>query len=206
MLHRRSLLSLTTGLAGAAAFGRARADATIDQAVAFVRQTGDALVGVINGPGDSAQKRAALAQIIDRTVDVQNVARFTLGRFWRVATPEQRQRYMEAFHQVLVTNIGAKLGEYEGVRFTVNRAVPAQGGAQVDTTLLRPNQPPTNVGWVIANPAGSPKIVDVIAEGTSLRLTQRSDYGSFLTHNNENIDALINAMQHQVAQNARGRS
>jgi len=206
MLHRRFLLSLTTGIAGTAVLRRARADATIDQAVAFVRQTGDALVGVINGPGDDAQKRAALAQIIDRTVDVPDVARFTLGRWWHVATPEQRQRYMEEFHQVLVTNIGAKLGQYEGVRFTVNRAVPAQGGVQVDTTVLRPNQPPTNVGWVIANAAANPRIVDVIAEGTSLRLTQRSDYGSFLTHNNSNIDALINAMQHQVTQNARGRS
>jgi len=206
MLHRRSLLSLTTGIAGAAVFRRARADATVDQAVAFVRQTGDALVGVINGPGGNAEKRAALAQIIDRTVDVPGVARFTLGRWWPEATPEQRQRYMEAFHQVLVTNIGGKLGEYEGVRFTVNRAVPAQGGVQVDTTLVRPNQPPANVGWVIASPGGSPKIVDVIAEGTSLRLTQRSDYGSFLAHNNSNIDALINAMQRQVAQSARGRS
>jgi phospholipid transport system substrate-binding protein len=206
MLHRRSLLSLTTGIAGTAAFGRARADAATDRAVAFVHQTGDALIGVINRPGDDAQKRMALAQIIDRTVDVPDVAQFCLGRFWRAATPQQRQRYMDAFHQVLVTNIASKLGEYEGVRFTVNRANPGQGGVQVDTTVLRPNQPPANVGWVIANPTTDPKIVDVIAEGTSLRLTQRSDYGSYLTHNNDNVDALISAMQHQVAQNARNGS
>lgn len=203
MLHRRSLLSLTTGIAGTAAFGRAHADAAIDRAVAFVRQTGASLVAVINNPGSSAQKRAALGQIMDRTVDVPYVAQFSLGRFWRSATPPQQQRYMEAFHQVLTANIGAKLGEYQGVSFTVNRAVPAQGGVQVDTTVRRPGQPPTNVGWVIANPTTNPKIVDVIAEGTSLRLTQRSDYASFLTHNNYNIDALIVAMQRQVAQGGR---
>jgi phospholipid transport system substrate-binding protein len=202
MLHRRSLLLLTTGIAGAAAFRPARADAAIDGAIAFVKKTGAALIGVINGPGDSAQKRAALAQILDQTVDVGGVARFCLGRFWRVATPDQRTRYTDAFHQVLVTNITAKLGEYEGVRFTVNHAAPGQGGVLVDTTVLRPNQPPTNVGWVIGNPTSSPRIVDVIAEGTSMRLTQRSDYGSYLTHNNNNINALISAMQHQAAQAA----
>ncbi len=202
MLHRRSLLLLTTGIAATAAFGRARADAATDAAIAFVKSTGNALIGVINGPGDNAQKRAALTQILDRTVDVQGVARFCLGRFWRAATPDQRTRYMNAFHQVLATNITAKLGEYKGVRFTVNRAIPGEGGVQVDTTLLRPNQPPTNVGWVIGDPTSNPRIVDVIAEGTSLRLTQRSDYGSYLTHNNDNIDALISAMLHQVAQNA----
>jgi phospholipid transport system substrate-binding protein len=202
MLQRRSLLLLTTGIAGAAAFGRARADAATDAAIAFVKKTGAALIGVINGPNDSAQKRAALAQILDQTVDVEGVARFCLGRFWRVATADQRTRYTDAFHQVLVTNITAKLGEYQGVRFTVNRATPGEGGVLVDTTVLRPNQPPTNVGWVIANPTGNPRIVDVIAEGTSMRLTQRSDYGSYLTHNNNNINALIGAMQHQAAQAA----
>ena len=65
----------------------------------------------------------------------------------------------------------------------------------------RPNSPPTNVQWIIGNPAGDPKIVDVVAEGTSLRLTQRSDYASYLSHNNNNIDALISAMQQQVEQN-----
>jgi len=37
--------------------------------------------------------------------------------------------------------------------------------------------------WVISDPDSNPEIVDVIAEGTSFRLTQRSDYASFLAHN-----------------------
>ena len=44
-------------------------------------------------------------------------------------------------------------------------------------------------------------MVDVIAEGTSLRLTQRSDYAAFLSHNNNNIQALIDAMKQQIASN-----
>ena len=204
MLNRRSLLLLTTGIAGAAAFGHARADAATDQATAFVKKTGDALIGVINGPGSNAQKRTQLTQIVDRTVDVQGIAKFCLGRFWRMATPDQQKRYTDTFHQVLVTNITAKLGDYQGVRFNVNRAMPGEGGVQVATTVLRPNEPPTDVQWVIDNAAGDPKIVDVIAEGTSLRLTQRSDYASYLTRNSDNINALISAMQHQVEQNANG--
>ena len=40
----------------------------------------------------------------------------------RSASPEQQQRYMLAFREVLVTNITAKLGEYRGVKLTVQRA------------------------------------------------------------------------------------
>jgi phospholipid transport system substrate-binding protein len=41
----------------------------------------------------------------------------------------------------------------------------------------------------------------VLAEGTSLRLTQRSDYASYLSHNNYDINALITAMRQQAEQN-----
>ena len=64
-----------------------------------------------------------------------------------------------------------------------------------------PNNPPTTVDWVIEQAASTPKIVDVLAEGTSLRLTQRQDYASYLTRNNNDVDALINAMKQQTAQN-----
>ena len=61
---------------------------------------------------------------------------------------------------------------------------------------------PTAVDWIIANPTSSPKIIDVVAEGTSLRLTQRQDYASYLSHNNGSVDALIAAMKSQVSQSS----
>jgi phospholipid transport system substrate-binding protein len=199
MLYRRSLLYLATGAALTAGSDPAWADSATQTATAFVTRTGNALIGVVNGPGSAQAKRQELTSIVDRTVDVDGVAKFCLGRFWRQASPQQQQQYLKTFHQVLVTNITAKLGEYQGVRFTVNRAVPNGDQVQVDTTVLRPNQPATDVKWVIGNPGTDPKIVDVVAEGTSLRLTQRSDYASYLSHNGDNISALISAMQRQVA-------
>jgi phospholipid transport system substrate-binding protein len=199
MPSRRLLL---TASAAFLAVGRgAGAQSATDRAAAFVKATGDKLVAVVNGPGAAAQKRQQLAQIIDGTVDVKGVAQFCLGRFWKQASPEQQQRYLALFHQVLITNITSKLGEYQGVKFTLGRAVPDGDTTKVDTVVDRPNNPPTNVQWVIGNAASDPKIVDVVAEGTSLRLTQRSDYASYLSHNNNNIDALISAMQQQVTQN-----
>ena len=202
MPNRRKFLALT-GISLAAA-GRwlapsASAQSVADRASAFVKATGDQLVAVVNGPGAPQAKRATLTQIIESAVAVDDVARFCLGRFWRIATPEQQKRYTQLFHQVLVTNITAKLGEYAGVRFTMGRAQLRDENAVVATVVERPNNPPTNVEWIISSPAEHPKIIDVIAEGTSLRLTQRSDYASYLSHNNDSVDALISAMQQQVA-------
>ena len=85
------------------------------------------------------------------------IARFCLGRYWRQATAEQKRRYVGLFHQVLVTSITSKLGEYQGVTFAVGRAVPDGDNEKVATVVHRPNNPPTNVQWLIKNPATSPE-------------------------------------------------
>jgi phospholipid transport system substrate-binding protein len=206
MSNRRQFLSLIAGLtiaAGLASGARvphAQAQAA-SRASAFVKATGDKLVAVVNGPGSTQEKRRQLTQIIDSAVDVDGVARFCLGRFWRQASAQQQKSFVELFHQVLVTNITAKLGEYKGVTFTVGRSRQQDEDEIVSTVVERPNNPPTNVDWVIGDPASSPKIIDVVAEGTSLRLTQRQDYASYLAHNNYDINALINAMHQQIEQN-----
>jgi phospholipid transport system substrate-binding protein len=203
MPDRRTFLVLTAALIVSGtdrsirpAFGQV----PVDRASAFVKEIGDKLVAVVNGSESDRDKRAKLAKIIDSAVDVDGVARFCLGGFWRKASADQQQRYIELFHQVLVNNITAKLGEYRGVRFSMGRTQQRDENAIVSSVVERPNNPPTNVDWIISNPTSGPKIIDVVAENTSLRLTQRQDYASYLHRNNNDIDALINAMRQQVAQ------
>ena len=203
MPNRRTILVLSAAsllpFAGRLATP-ASAQGADGRASSFVKSIGDQLVAVVNSEEPTSEKRTKLTAIIDGAVDVDDVARFCLGRFWRSASPEQQQRYMKLFHQVLVNNITLKLGEYKGVRFTMGRAHPHDDNTAVSTVVERPYHPPTNVDWIISNASREPKIIDVIAEGTSLRLTQRQDYASYLNRNNNNIDALINAMSQQVAQ------
>ena len=119
-----------------------------------------------------------MTRIINSQVDVDGIGKFCLGRYWRTATPEQQKQYIKLFHEVLVTNITSKLGEYQGVTYTMRRTRMQDDDAVVSSTVVRPNNPPTAVDWIISNPATDPKVIDVIAEGTSLRLTQRQDYAS----------------------------
>lgn len=202
MLYRRHCLTVGLTIAGSALLApRAGAQALVQKAMAFVQQTGNQLVGIVNGAEAAAQKRQAIAQILNAAVDVDAIAKFCLGRFWRTASPDQQRRYVAAFHEVLVTNISSKLGEYQGVKLTVQHGRTQDDEAVVTTLVERPNNPPNTVDWVIETPSTAPRIVDVLAEGTSLRLTQRQDYASYLTRNNNDVNALINAMNQQTARN-----
>jgi phospholipid transport system substrate-binding protein len=105
---------------------------------------------------------------------------------------------VQLFHQVLLNNISGHLGEYKGVSYTMNGTHPQGDDVIVASVITRPNAPPANVSWVIGNANGAQKILDVVAEGTSLRLQQRDDYTSYLHRHNNDIDALNAALQRQV--------
>jgi phospholipid transport system substrate-binding protein len=202
MTRRREFLILAAA-AGVALMlpggvSRALAQAAGDRSSTFLRGVTDKLVTVVNGPGTEAEKKRGMQQIIEQNVDVDGVAQFCLGRHWRDATPEQRAQYVALFHDVLVNSITGHLGEYTGVKVVVGRTQQHEDTDTVSSSVERPNNAPANVDWIISNAGPSPKIVDVVAEGTSLRLTQRSDYAAYLSHNGNNLQALIDAMKHQA--------
>ena len=198
MTDRRTFLMLAAG-AGLASLvpSAARAQAA-EKATAFIKSTGDRLVAVVNGAGSLADKRRDISKVIIGSVDVDAIGRFCLGRFWRQASAEQQKSYQSLFQEVLITSITSKLGEFQGVRFTIGRARTQEENEVVATVVERPNNAPANVDWIVANAASTPKIIDLVAEGTSLRITQRSDYASYLQRNNNSIDALLAAMKKQV--------
>ena len=199
MLTRRTLLALSGAAALLLATGALHpASAQSGPAEGFVRSFADDLVAIVNGPLPYAQKKAALGPVIDRNVDVAKIARFCLGRYWSSATPTQQAQYTTIFHQVLLNNIAGHLGQYKGVSYTMHGETSEGGNALVATEIVRPNAPTANVQWVVDSASGAPKVIDVVAEGTSLRLTQRSDYASFLSRNGGSIPALLTALQRQL--------
>ena len=168
--------------------------------VAFIRDLGTQFVNVVNGPGSVDQKRAQMQPLVESAVDVDGIAMFCLGRFRRRATPQQLAEYTRLFHFVLLNSINARLGEFRGIGFDIGGARQSGNEAYVSTTIRRPNQQPANVQWVVSSIDGRPKIVDLVVVGTSLRVTQRDAYSSFLSRNGYSIDALITAMRRQLGQ------
>jgi phospholipid transport system substrate-binding protein len=207
MLQRRRLPQVILLLGGLFAApplttARAAAPASLD-AGAFIRQAGNDLAAIVDSPGPAATKRQRLGPFLDRVVDVSAVARFCLGRFWRRATPAQQAEYEQLFHGILLDSIMARVGDYQGphaqgMRVVIGRAEPRGRDIYVPTTVERAGAPAARVTWVVRPEPGGPRIVDLIAEGTSLRITVRADYASFLNRHDDNLPALLAAMRGQI--------
>jgi phospholipid transport system substrate-binding protein len=198
VLARRPLLgALAAGLLAAPA--RAATDPA--RAAAFIEATGGQLVAAINDTrSDVATRRNRVAAVLRQAVDTEGVGRFILGRWWRQATPAEQAEYLRLFDETLTRNLSARFGDYQGVRFSVGRLQQrTEDDVLVNTVIERPNSAPYSLDWRVADVGGQPKIVDLIAEGTSLRLTQRSEYSAVIQRSGNSIGALLTAMQGQIA-------
>jgi len=200
LTDRRSILGAALGLPIFAQQAAAQADGA--RATAFIQATGQELVAAINDTTrDVAARRLRVAAVLRRAVDIEGVGRFILGRWWRTATPAEQQDYMKLFEETLIRNLSARFGEYQGVRFSLGRAQQrTEDDVLVNTVIERPNSAAFSLDWRVGDIGGQPKVVDVIAEGTSLRLTQRSEYSAVIQRNNSSIAALLTAMRGQIAQ------
>lgn len=173
-------------------------------AQSFIKQSGEKLVGIVNGSGSAQAKAQKLRDLVDNIVAVDKIGRFVIGRYWRVATPQQRTEYMHLFHQTIANSITNQIQAYEGVKFAVKGTKSGPEGEMVDTSVTRPGQAPADVQWVVASVGGQPKIIDVVVAGTSLRITTRSDYSSVINDNGGQVSALLTAMKQQIKRNAAG--
>jgi phospholipid transport system substrate-binding protein len=199
MTYRRLMFTSAVAVVLSALAPRVSIAQTASEARSFMEATGNKLVAVVNSNASDEQKATAMENILDQRVDVDGIARFCLGQFWHMATPQQQQQYLALFRRVLLLNIVTKIGQYRGVSFTLGRVVANDQGQVVSSVIKRPSQPPTDVDWIIRNIGSSPQVTDVIAAGTSLKVTQRSDYASFIVHNNGSIQALLNALKKQLS-------
>jgi len=180
--------------------GRAEMDLT--RATSFIQAAGNELVAAINDPRlDLTTRRNRVAAILRRTIDIEGTGRFILGRYVRQASPAEMQEYLRLFDDIIVRNLSARFGEYRGVRFSLGRSQQrTEEDALVNTIIERPNTAAFSLDWRVSEIGGQPKVVDVIAEGTSLRLTTRSEYAAVIQRNGGRVAPLLDAMRNQIAQ------
>ncbi|MCA3300966.1 MAG: ABC transporter substrate-binding protein [Roseomonas sp.] len=199
LISRRFLLA---GFAGLASLPVRAQQMDITRATAFVDRAGQDLVNAINDPRlNQTQRRDKVGGILRSAIDIEGTGRFILGRYVRQASPAELQDYLKLFDEIIIRNLSARFGEYRGVKFSLGRSQQrTEEDALVSTLIERPNNPSFTLDWRVADINGQPKVVDVIAEGTSLRLTTRSEYAAVIQRNSGRVASLLEAMRGQIAQ------
>jgi phospholipid transport system substrate-binding protein len=188
---RRAMLAAAL-LAALVPFGALRAQQAIDNSSPerLVETAAKALLADLDANRATYRKDLdALYKSIDSKfmpyVDTAYTAGQVVGAPWRSATPEQRERFIRAFKQVMLSTYGAALLDFTARDFTIKpfRGDPAAKSAEVDVQIRRSNGAPVAVRFVLRNAGAGWKVWDVIIEGIRYVGVFRSDFEAELNQN-----------------------
>lgn len=200
-LSRRTVLLATSLLLITAAGPRlhaaiAAADGTPQD---FIQRLGDRTVAILSEDAPDQQKLARIKDLLDQATDLNLVARLVMGRYWRSATEEQRQEYVRLFNALLMQTMAERFSWYSGETFEIQDATPVdERDTMVATRILRPSgKPPIQVDWRVRQSDGRYLLIDIVAEGVSLVVSQRSEAAEFINRNG--IDGLLQEMRERLA-------
>lgn len=151
------------------------------------------------------EKERHFRQLFNENFDVPKIGQFVIGRYWRAASEADRQEFLKVFEDAMVQRFLPLLAENSTERFQIGTATPDaanQNDVLIDSRINRPQGEPYRVTWRVRETDGSFKILDIVAEGVSMAITLRSEYGSVLKSNGGQLPPLTAALREKVARGA----
>lgn len=201
MLTRRSFIACAALLAlGSWVVPPAFAQSADKGAVAFIQTLGNETIATFADKSLSRQQAVdRFKALLNKGFDVPYIGRWVLGRYWNQANPQEQQEYQRLFEQLVVETYANRFVDYSGETFKITGSTPAgDSDTMVSTQVVRASGPPINVEWRVRSRDGSHKIIDVVVEGVSMGVTQRSEFASVIQSNGGRIAGLIDALRQRV--------
>lgn len=155
-------------------------------------------IGFLQDPKLSKEQRKAEFKSLLRTsFDMKTIGRFTLGRYWKTASKAQQDEYIKLFEHSIVESYARRFEEYKGQAVQVKDArAEGEKDTIVTSFIVSPTGGPgVEVDWRVRKTGNGFKVVDVIVEGVSMAVTQRSDFASVIQRGGGNLEVLLDHLR-----------
>lgn len=174
-------------------------DNVAEGAKSFIAGMGDRGINFLGNQSMTMEaKRAEFASLLNESFDMNTIARFCLGTYWRAATPAQQKEYLKLFNKMIVGIYSQRFSDYKGQKFEVRTARKENDKDSIVTSYIVPTSgPEVRVDWRVRSKNGSYRVVDIVVEGVSMSQTQRADFASVIQRGGGKIDVLLNHLRGQ---------
>jgi phospholipid transport system substrate-binding protein len=197
-MTRRLFLTIVALLIGSAPLTTASNAVAADAGV-FMNELWGRTVEVLSNKVPRAERLARFRELYQQNFDGPGIARFVLGRYWRSASEQEQQEYLKLFQDYVVFVYGTRLSDFNGERFKVLGSRTDESGTIVSTDIISPKgDAPIKVDWRLITDHGAFKINDVIIEGISMLVTQRSEFASVIQRHGGQVGELLAMMRERT--------
>ncbi|OUU53644.1 MAG: toluene tolerance protein [Pelagibacteraceae bacterium TMED65] len=149
---------------------------------------------ILSGKLTDEEKIIKLKKIGENSVDIDGVGLYTLGKYRKVLTEDQKKKYKELFRSYFLKSFSGRLVSYTDAKIAVlSEEIKNEKYTIVYTKLIgTSDRPEVKIDWrVYTKDPENPLIRDLVIEGLSLARTQKEEFNSIIANNNDNVEALF---------------
>jgi phospholipid transport system substrate-binding protein len=123
-----------------------------------------------------------LAPVLEASYDFPFMTRVATGTSWREMSPQQQAELVALFTEMSVANYAARFDGYGGEAFEILGEGPGPRDAVVvESRLVRPNDAPVGLNYVMREQTGDWRIVDVLLDAKFSELArQKAEFAAVL--------------------------
>ena len=164
----------------------------------FVQSTVNRASQTLSKDISKKEKILELKEIAKDTVDINGIGFYTLGKYRKEISDEQKKRYSKLFKDYFLKSFSSRLSEYSNPKINVISKDKKNDNYTIVSSILvaTKDRPEVKIDWRIytKNP-NKPLIRDLIIEGLSLARTQKEEFASIIQNNDNNIEALFKSLE-----------
>ena len=147
------------------------------------------------------EREAEFRAFLNHAFDVPVIGRFALGRYWRLATPAERQEFETLFLEFVIRTYARRLGQYGGETLNIIDTIgDGDGDTVVRSEIVSPDFPEVRIDWRVRRTGNEHRIVDVTVEGVSLAITQRDEFAAVIRSTGGQIEGLLSALRERTGE------
>ena len=180
----------------------AHAETDCEAAKTFMSDMGENVISLLTNQSISDKERAdQFRTILETQFNLKAIGKFVLGRYWKQASDEEKQTFLNLFKETTVATYATRFKDYTSEKFEIRgcQAEP-DGGVIVSSQILRPKGQAIPISWKIFEKKGEMRVYDVILEGISMGITQRSEFSSVIQNGGGKLEALNKALEMKIPQ------
>jgi phospholipid transport system substrate-binding protein len=146
----------------------------IEQGIAVVKDPR------LAGKGMQAERRARLREAVAPYFDFGEMAKRSLGIYWKDRSPSEREEFTRLYQDLLENSYAGKIESYQGEKIVYGKETVDPPYAVVRTEIVTTRGQEIPVNYLLLLEGNRWRIYDVVIEGISLVNNYRSQFGSIL--------------------------
>ena len=139
-----------------------------------------------------------LNDIAERSVDINGIGMYALGKHKKKISEDQKTKYNKLFRSYFLKSFSSRLVDYTDPKINVVSQKKINKKYTIVNSILEATskRPQVKIDWRIytKNP-DKPLIRDLIVEGLSLARTQKEEFNSVIQNNDGDLNALFKTLE-----------